>query len=605
MSIKFDNNIINQIQQATDIVDVISEHLSLERKGKEWVGLCPFHSDHRPSMYVTPQKQIFKCFACGAGGDVIKFIQLRENLSFAQAIERLAHRAGIKLQPIQNRYRAPGSPDQTEEIDPRRLARVNEWATKLWREALFDPEKGKDVRDYLHQRQINDESIALWQLGLAVDSWDDLLKKAAVDKVPEKLLLACGLVVARENGGHYDKFRNRLMFPILDVTGRVIGFGGRTLGDDPAKYMNSPATALFDKSNSLYGMNKARHAIVSSGTAVVVEGYTDVIMAHQFGCDNVVATLGTSFTPGHARTLRRYAKRIVLVFDSDVAGAEAANRALEVCLSQHVDIKIGFVPPGQDPCDFLTNSGTKAFEKVIEDATDVMEFTWKRLTEKLETSDNLTDKKNVTEDFLRTIASAIKSGVVDNIARGLITTKLSRIIGLSPGQINSEISRLSRNRSGIATISTPNQRVLNVDMGAGFLSKAQREILEVLLNEPKLFETVKAKVTLEYFDVPVLKEIAGVLFECLEKNTEFQIGRLLGQIESVQTGAAIVELQQLGAQKANYAARLADAVDVILENAEVRQNIGIKEKISETETLRKLTKIAGRKNLRNPGMIPI
>ena len=340
----FDNSIVNQVQQANDIVDVISEHVRLTKKGKEMVGLCPFHDDHRPSLYVNPAKQIFKCFSCGTGGSVFTFVQMRENLTFPRAIERLAERAGIKLKPHEPaKDKSPQPPD----IDPNKLAKLNAWAAEYFQKNLYDVKKGKYARDYIAQRQITPESAKKWQLGLAA-SQDDLLKTAKNKNASLELLIKAGLL-AHQN---HDKFANRLMFPITDVTGRVIGFGGRTLDKTGAKYINSPATPLFDKSNALYGLQQARHQIVSSGTAVVVEGYTDCIMAHQFGCSNVVAALGTSFTTGQARILRRYAKKVILIFDSDTAGIEAANRAMEVCLSQRIDIKLASVPQGKDPVIF-------------------------------------------------------------------------------------------------------------------------------------------------------------------------------------------------------------------------------------------------------------
>jgi len=334
MAIIFDQLEVSKIQQANDIVDVVSEHISLTKKGREMVGLCPFHDDHRPSLYVNSAKQIFKCFACGAGGDVFKFVQLIENLSFPQAVERLAEQAGITLKKLKTQ----NSKLKTNEVDPNKLAEVNAWAAKYFQANLTDPQKGKHARDYIAQRQFPAESVKKWSLGLTLSSPDDLIRAAKAKNISMKLLAGAGLIVKTENGGFADKFVNRLMFPITDATARVIGFGGRTLDQTGAKYINSPATVLFDKSNLLYGLHQARHQIVSSQTAIVVEGYTDCIMAHSKGCNNVVATLGTSFTTGHGRILRRYAKKVVLVFDSDTAGLEAANRALEVCLSQHIDI---------------------------------------------------------------------------------------------------------------------------------------------------------------------------------------------------------------------------------------------------------------------------
>jgi len=296
----FDQTIVNQIQQANDIVDLISEHVSLKKKGREMVGICPFHDDHRPSMYVNTEKQIFKCFACGAGGGVFTFVQMRENLTFPQAIRRLADRAGIKLK--ENKTKDPKQ--KTADVDPNELARVNVWAAKYFQQNLHDAKKGKHTRDYIAERKITPESVKNWQLGLAVTQ-NDLLKAAKAGNISTKLLQHAGLV-ATQAGSLGDKFVNRLMFTITDVTGRVIGFGGRTLDDAPAKYINSPATVLFDKSNALYGLRHARHHIASSGTAVVVEGYTDCIMAHQFGLSNVVASLGTSFTIGQARICLLY-----------------------------------------------------------------------------------------------------------------------------------------------------------------------------------------------------------------------------------------------------------------------------------------------------------
>ena len=602
MPVKFDNSIINQIQQATDIVDVISEHLSLQKKGKEMVGLCPFHEDHKPSMFVNPVKQIFKCFACGAGGDVFKFMQLRENLTFPQAIERLAQRAGIKLQQQQRRRKE----EKSGKVDPKEVARINAWAQKLWKSNLFDEQKGAGVLEYLKDRQISSDSVKEWGIGFAVDSWDDLVARARNNKrISERLLIDAGLAVTRDDGSCYDKFRNRLMFPIIDVTGRAIGFGGRTLGDDEAKYMNTPATVLFDKSNSLYGLDKARHQIVSSGTVVVVEGYTDVIMAHQYGCDNVVATLGTSFTDGHARVLRRYAKRIVLVFDNDVAGVEAANRALEVCLSQKIDIKLTFVPEGKDPCDFLQTAGREAFEKVVDNAIDVMESKWQRLNEGLGSSDNLTDRRAATEEFLQSVARALRGGRLDPIARGLMITKLSGIIGLSSDQINRELQRLYGRISSTDSFAVRNQKVISVNMGDNFFAKAQREVLEVLLNEPELFDKVRGKITSEQFDEPVLHEIAKVVFDSLGNGKKATLAELLTRLESVEAGSAIVELAEVGEKKTNYTERLEKAVTVVEKYFEKDRISTLKAglKDNETETLRKISEGLSRTNKRNPGMM--
>ena len=602
MSVKFDNSIISQIQQATDIVDLVSEHLSLSKKGREWVGLCPFHADHKPSLNVNPEKQIFKCFACGAGGDVFKFVQLRENLSFAGAVERLAQRAGIKLEPLKQKRKR----GEQDDADPQYVAQVNTWAQKLWLNNLYHKHHGPKAWTYIKKRQINAESAKEWGLGLALDGWDDLVEKAKTSGISEKRLLDAGLVVSKDGGGVYDKFRNRLMFPIVDVTGRVVGFGGRTLGEKEAKYMNSPTTVLFDKSNSLYGLDKARHQIVSTGTAVVVEGYTDVIMAHQFVFGNVVATLGTSFTIGHARVLRRYAKRIVLIFDSDTAGMEAANRALEVCLTERIDIKLAFVPEGKDPCDFLLTSGRDAFDKVVAGAVDVMRFKWQRLVGSLGDSDNLADKRAAIEEYLRTVAVAMRGSGVDPIAKGLIGNKLSKIIGLSQEQTKHELSKHFGRLNRSTSFGVQNQKVVSVDLPDSLFARAQREILEVLLNEPRLFESVSGRITVEDFDDNTLRKIAQVVFESSARSEKATLPQLLSRLESVQAGSAIVELAQAGAEKGNFKQRLEQALNVVDYHIQDIEKDRMKSTLSDedAEALRKINEMLPRTNRRNPGMMP-
>ncbi len=554
----FDYATITRVQQANDIVDVVSEHVSLKKKGREMVGLCPFHEDHTPSMSVSPTKQIFKCFACGAGGDVLKFVQMRENLSFPQAVERLAERAGIQLE--RTKRAQPKAPSQVADVDPNRLARLNAWATEFFQRSLDDPQKGATARDYLASRKISSESIAKWRLGVGPNASDALVQAAMAKKIPPRLLQQGGLTGATGQ----DRYVNRLMFPISDVTGRIIGFGGRTLGDTGAKYINSPATGLFDKSNTLYGLEQARHQIVSSGTAVIVEGYTDVIMAHQFGCTNVVATLGTSFTIGHGRILRRYAQRVVLVFDSDTAGMAAANRALEVCLSQKLDIKLGFVPEGKDPCDFLLVAGKEAFDRVVDEATDVLQFKWDRLTEAFKSDDSLASRRAVLNELLQAIATGLASNNLSAIDSGLIVNRLSKIIGLTPREINTDLTRRMGRvvRAGQTSGERDNGNQA-IDWGQGLDAVAQREVLEVLINAPGLFRTREHEISESLFDVPVLRAAAGVLLDALVSQSDVSLNSVLARTESVQVAECLVELQRVGEEKGNYHSRLADALAVL------------------------------------------
>jgi len=600
----FDNSMVLQVQQANDIIDVIGEHVSLKKKGREMVGLCPFHDDHRPSMNVNPVKQIFKCFSCGAGGDVFKFIQMRENLTFPQAIERLAERAGIKLEKRQMPRRPASGADagqngQIEDVDPNRLAKANEWAAKYFQQKLNDDKMGKFARDYLAERQISPESIEKWQLGLAIDSPDGLVREARANKAVLKLLEQAGLIF----GQNQDKFVNRLMFTITDVTGRVIGFGGRTLDDNSAKYINSPTTVLFDKSNSLYGLEQARHEIVSTGTAIVVEGYTDCIMAHQFGCCNVVAALGTSFTAGHGRLLRRYARKVILIFDSDVAGIEATNRALDVCLAQRIDIKLASVPEGKDPCDFLLAAGKEGFERLIDEAVDVFKFKWDRLREKFATDDTLAGKKSAIDEYLQTIATDLQAGKIHDIDLGLRVAQISKIIGLDSRQINTELNNRLRRAQRAASYGSRSENVPGVDYGQGRFAAAQREVLEVLLNEPKLYETVKQKITADVFDVPILGQVAEILFETLDGDVNASLTEILARTESVELGNCIMELSADGQKKGNFESSLAGAVSAIEQYTAQKQDGLTESTEDQSEFLRRVYDSTGKTNPHNVGMV--
>ena len=591
---KLDHSQISRVQQANDIIDVIGEHVKLTRKGREMVGLCPFHDDHKPSMNVSPDKQIFKCFSCSAGGDVIKFVQMREGLTFMRAVERLAERAGIKLTLPK---KVPG---QQPEADSTDIERVNRWALKYWRKNLLDNSIGEKCREYIKSRHITDKTSEEYSLGFASDKWDDFLTAAKQRNIPEKLMLAAGLVVANDQGNYYDKFRNRMMIPIIDAAGRVVGFGGRTLGDDPAKYMNSPATIIFDKSNCVYGLDKARHEIVSSGTVAVVEGYTDVIVSHQGGCKNVVATLGTSFTSGHAKLLRRYAKNIVLIFDSDIAGASAAERALEICLAESIDIKLNAVPQGKDPCDYVLAAGGDAFKDIIVNATDCFKYRWERLTDKFGKSENLTDRKTATEEFLRSVSTAAKGGTLDAITFGLIVNRLSKILQMPADDIRKELGRRSWQGRGTIVSTVENSKVSSVEL-EGFGTKAQSEIIEAVLNEPRLFESAAKRITADDFDTELLKDAWKLIEQTMAESPEYSITYLLAKTESEDLAGLIVKLSDNGQDMETLRKRLSGAIEALKEYRYKKES-GPK-KTQDAEMLQRISAIKARPDRRNPGLI--
>ncbi len=590
----YEQSDVDRIRQANDVVDVVGEYVSLTRRGSEWVGICPFHEDHRPSMTVTEVKQIFKCFACGAGGDVFKFVQMHEHLTFPQAIERLAQRAGITLERLERGPR----PDRDEnETDPVLLARVNDWACRYFELNLSDEKRGAMTRAYLQDRQISAESAKTWRMGLALPLDAHLIKAAEQRNIPRKDLEAAGLITSRGQ----DKFVNRLMFSITDVQGRVIGFGGRTLGEDRAKYVNSPTTRLFNKSDCLYGLDQARHAIVKNHTAVVVEGYTDCIMAHQLGCSNVVATLGTSLTNGHGRLLRRYATTVVLIFDGDTAGAEAANRALDVCLKHRIDIKVASVPHNMDPCEYLLGHGADGFRALVAGARDVLEFKWDRLQQQFQANTTLSGQKSALEEFLQTVALALSSGSVSVLDRGIVVNRISSMLGMDRRHIDGELNRRLHKATASSVRGEPAEAP--TDAGQSVRAVAQQEILEVLLNEPKLFELIREEISVASFDVPIQREVAGVLFELLGASDRVTGADVLARIDSVEVARCVTEWMDVGERKGNYRSRLHGALQALNRKKRFAlEEVAATDKESLT-TLLNATERAGVQHGHNLGMI--
>jgi DNA primase len=323
-------------------------------------------------------------------------------------------------------------------------------------------------------------------------------------------------------------------------------------------------------------------------------------MAHEKGCTNVVATLGTSFTNGHARMLRRYAKTVVLVFDGDIAGTEAANRAMEVCLSEHIDIKLATVPDGKDPCEYLLDSGKDAFETLVNNAVEVFEYKWNRLSEQFEGDDTLRGRKQAIDEFLQTLSVTMQAYPQAVTDRGLIINRLSGLIGLESRQINSELDRRLRRAPKAAVVHNDNQKAAKVVIGSDLTAQAQREILEVLLNEPKLFDRLKEKITLDIYSEPVLRQIAELVYTTLHEEPQAQIGQIMARTESLEIGSLLAELAQSGEEKGNFEKRIDEAVKILLRQRKLSEIKTIEDK---DKYLKYLAKEAEGENRHSLGMI--
>lgn len=450
-----ENDDRQRVRDASDIVQVVGEHLSLKPKGREFVGLCPFHDDRNPSMCVIPAKQIFHCFVCGTGGDVFTFIQKYHSMGFRESLEFLAERANIELTPFRSSQQASDTPHS--EVSNKEVLAANEMATGFFQVILNHPEHGEAAREVLEQRGISAEMIERFQIGASPDRWDGLVMTAQKRSMRFEALEAAGLIKARERGeGHYDALRNRLIFPISDQIGRVIAFGGRKINpEDEPKYLNSPETAVFKKSTTLFGINHAARAIKRERTAVIVEGYTDVIACHQAGIEHVVGTLGTALTGGHATVLRRLCDTVVLLFDGDAAGIKAADRAIEVLLSETIDIKIaalaGFTD-AKDPDELLKRvGGAEVFGRVIDGAVDLIKWKFDRLRAELKDAGPARVAQRIEEELNR--LSELGLGELEPVRRRLMIRQIAQAARVEEGVVTAAIrtgrGRRMRMNSGV------------------------------------------------------------------------------------------------------------------------------------------------------------
>jgi len=546
--------ITEQIRQASDIVDVISAYVSLTRAGSIFKALCPFHQERTPSFTVNPTRQIFKCFGCGAGGDVFKFIQLRENVSFLEARSILAVRAGISLETVRSDPAMPETgPSRTE------LERANRWALR-WFQRQLASDAGTAAREYLERRGVNRATAERFSLGFGPDRWDALLKAAMAERFGMPLLLAAGLVkVNTQARSSYDAFRNRLMFPILDPLGRVIGFGGRTLADDPAKYLNSPRTELFDKSRCLYGLDLAKEAFRSQRTAVVVEGYLDCVMAHQYGFPQTVATLGTALTVDHVRILRRYVDNVILVFDSDEAGQKAADQSLRFFLNERLQVRIAGVPGAKDPADLLLAAGREALERVLTSAEGALEFKWRQVSRRYRHDASPSERRAAVEEFIHAVASSADLETSDPIQRGLLLNQVAKLVAL-PAEVVHRLCRDATRQARRPQVAQGAPPAVSRRTSAAATHTAVMELLGVLLCEPSYWPSVESVFDPELVEEAEGRAIATALVEEIRRAGTIVLAQFISRFEAPETARRILDLHDAAAARGNFGGTVEGAV---------------------------------------------
>lgn len=427
---RYTQNSINEVSQRNNLVDIVSSYLQLKRTGTSYVGLCPFHKEKTPSFHVSEDKQLFYCFGCGTSGNVFDFVMKIENLDFVDSLKFLAQRAGVTLEE-----EAVGYKESDEKRNLRqRILEMNKIAARRFYENIGD-ESSNEVREYIKKRGLSKSSIIKFGLGYAKDSWDDILNYLKKEGFTQDEILEAGLITKNEKGRVYDKFRNRLMFPIIDVRGNVIAFSGRAIGDDPAKYMNSPETPVFYKSKNIFSLNIAKQVSKTEGV-ILVEGNMDVVSLYQSGFKNAVAGLGTAFTEDHARLLKRYANVVYVCYDADEAGQKAALKAVDILSDCGNNVKVITFTGAKDPDEYIAKKGAEAFKECIKKSVSATEFKIMKIRNKFDLTD-INEKISFVNE-----AALILASVENTIEREAYIKSISRETDISEKSITSEINKL-------------------------------------------------------------------------------------------------------------------------------------------------------------------
>ena len=557
-----DFEVKEQVRQAIDIADLVGRYVPLRRQGKLLVGLCPWHDDTRPSLQVNPQRQTFRCWVCDIGGDVFSFLMRIEGLSFPEALAQLAQQAGI---PLGRGGKPSANPRQ-------KLHDVLRWAIDKYHQLLFQPE-GKEALDYLHQRQIHQESIRRFRLGFAPPQWDWLVQQAAAAGIDSGLLSAAGLAAPRERGGHYDRFRARVLFPIYDAQGRPVGLGGRILPQHAdqrtAKYINTPETALFAKSRLLFGLDQARDALRRSGVAVVVEGYTDCIMAHQLGLQNVVAVLGTAMTEAHLRLLRPLVEEVVLVLDGDEAGRRRSEELLELFATGGLDLRVCTLPAGLDPCEFLLQRGVDAWQELVAAAPDALEHKYYLLRQALGPQATAGQLAQGLDEVLRVLAR-VAYGPQGNegttqIRLARLLTRLAHVARVEETTLRQRLRQLGRPAGqppgAPKRAATPDRPRLEL---------WQRELLEVMVLRPQEALELVSQAPGLLDPHPLAGQIYRAFVALQQQGTEPTLQHLLSWMEDEEAKNLLVALDESAQAKAQQAEDFHHWVQQVLQGALAR-----------------------------------
>jgi DNA primase len=483
-------SVITEVKQKLDIVDFVSEYVTLQKAGRNFKGLCPFHTEKHPSFFVFPEQQSWHCFgACGTGGDIFSFIMKKEGIDFGQALRLLAQRGGITLGPLETRSKA-------EDEKKERLFQINEAAAEYYHHLLLSTKTGEAARSYLARRKVTPETIKEFRLGFSPNAWETIKNYLQGKGYTEKELIESGLIIEKEEGGSYDRFRNRLMYPICDTQGRVTGFGARVLDDSLPKYINSAQTPIFDKSSSLYAIDKAKSTIRKKNLAIIVEGYMDVLTAHQHGWQNVVGSMGTSLTEKQVEGIKRLTSNITLALDADLAGEEATLRGKAILASSNAEANVILLPPGKDP-DEVIGEDLGLWQKLVEQAMPIMDFAFQSVISKVDIN-RARDKSLAVQKLLPSIYE-----IKDPVQQSHYLKKLASELKIEESAIRAALreSKAGRRRPQLSRAAEQSRLA-----GQFVSSPIEEDCLALLLQYPELRPSAQ-ELSPEHFDYTENREV--------------------------------------------------------------------------------------------------
>ncbi|MGM9933874.1 DNA primase [uncultured Clostridium sp.] len=519
--------VIERIKQDNDIVDIISENVRLKKSGRNYVGLCPFHNDKSPSLSVSQEKQIYKCFSCGEAGNVITFVMKYKKLTFQEAAKYLADKAGIPLEMGNSR-----ESQITKKKDL--LYKVNTEAARYY---FYNLQRTSTAKDYFLKRGIKEEVIKRFGLGYAPDGWHNLIMYLRKKGFNDNLLLEAGLISKSEKSGNtYDRFRNRVMFPVFDVRGKVIGFGGRVLDDSKPKYLNSPETVVFHKGTNLYGLNFATKNRLEQDYIIIVEGYMDLISLHQHGITNTVASLGTALTINQARLLKRYVNKVIISYDADVAGQTATLRGLEILRNAGFDVKVLKVPQGKDPDEFVRNNGKDAFLRLVDNALPLIEYRIKKAAEGINLRDN-NELVKYGERFAEILAD------LNPIEKDVYIKKISEETSIKEQAIYDLLSQvMAKDQKENNFMNKKEDYGTKLYVEPGYL-KAERTLIKLMF-EDEYFDELRELIKVGDFVLDSHNKIYSLILQGKNEDTNNIISYLESRCDDVESSKELIKIKE-------------------------------------------------------------